>query len=197
MNNRNRLQELKVKASLLKKQLRSDEDAARTKAAKRFLQLPFHQYSAVEHVLADVDFYQLKHAYWVLALEHGYDNWKQFKDTIIREDCMYYGNCGAYLNVWFANYDEAKHYHQEQGGYLLPYRKDYYVCTKEVVLYLGLDEHDAEWEKLGNNWVDNTCPTSWNTIYKTAKKNYLNHIKASSKPTRRTDNRLEWLKQNT
>lgn len=197
MNNRNRLQELKVKASLLKKQLLSDDKDVQTKAAERFLQLPFHKYNSVEYLLQDVGFYQLKHAYWVLAIENGHDSWQAFKESVIKEDCMYYGSCGAYLNVWFANYDEAKQYHRENSGYLLPYRKDYYVCTEEVIQFLGLDEHKQEWQKLGNNWVEATCLTSWNTIYGTAKKNYQNYLKVTSKPTKRTDNRPEWLKQNT
>lgn len=192
----NRLQELKVQASILRKQLKSSEKQLQEKAAKRFLQLPFHLYSTVDNVLADVDFYQLKHAYWVLAVENNYETWQQYRDAIIREECMYTGSAGAFLNVWFANYDEAKNYQLEKGGYLLPYRKDYFVCNEALIQELGLAEYKKEWEEINYDWAKPKNKKAWTVIYKTAKKNYLTRCKSSTKiKPIDISKRPEWLKK--
>ncbi len=179
MSNLNPLQQLKTEASLLRKKLKSTDKEVQTAAAKRFLQLPFLKFATIEQVLGDIDFYQLKHAYWVLAIEHGYSNWQKFRDEIIKTHCMYDHSCGAYLNVWIADYEEAKTYHIEHGGYLLQYKKDYFICTDEVINALGLSSFKQEWEAIGYNWVKPLNKTAWNAIYQTAKKNYLDRLKAS------------------
>ncbi|MEZ5016223.1 MAG: hypothetical protein R2800_04170 [Flavipsychrobacter sp.] len=190
----NRLQELKIKASLLRKQLRSPEQQHQEKAAKRFLQLPFHQYSILEDVLKDVDFYQLKHAYWVLAIENNHETWQQYRDTIIKEDCMYIGNSSAFLNVWYANYEEAKQHQNAQGGYLLQYRKDYFICTEELIKELDLALFKKEWEEIGYDWAQPKSKAAWNIIFKAAKKNYLARCQKTASPKAASKTkRPDWL----
>lgn len=195
MNNRNQLKELKTQASLLCKQLRSDDTTKQTTAAKRFLQLPFLRYSTVEKVLADIPFYQLKHAYWVLAIEHGYSNWNALRTEIIRQECMYSTSCGVYLNVWCASYKEAEDHHQTNGGYLLQYQKHYFIATEEVIHTLGLAHLSKEWKAIGYNWVAPRDKNAWNTLFKEAKKLYLERMK--NKPKLKPIDRSkhpEWLK---
>lgn len=173
MNNTNRLQEQKTRASILLKHLKGEDSTRQHKAAERFLQLPFLQLSNAQAILNDTDFYRLKHAYHVLAVENGFDNWAAFREAIITEDCMYTAGCGAYLNVWFKHYPEAAAYHLANGGYLLQYRKDYYVAEHAVIEVLGLQNLSAEWKAMGNNWVQPANKEAWEKIYNVAKENYL------------------------
>lgn len=173
MNNTNRLQEQKTRASILLKHLKGEDSTRQHKAAERFLQLPFLQHSNAQAILNDIDFYRLKHAYHVLAVENGYDNWAAFRESIIMQDCMYAIGCGAYLNVWFKHYEEAVTYHQKNGGYLLQYRSDYLVVKHAVIEMLGLQHLHAEWEAIGNNWVQPANKEAWEKIYAVAKAKYL------------------------
>ncbi len=173
MNNTNRLQEQKTRASILLKHLKGEDANRQQKAAERFLQLPFLQHSNTQVIINDIDFYRLKHAYHVLAIENGYDNWAAFRESMITEDCMYTAGCGAYLNVWFKHYEEATTYHKTNGGYLLQYRKDYYVAEQAVIDVLGLQHLSTEWKTIGNNWVQPTNKQAWEVIYAVAKANYL------------------------
>lgn len=192
MNKFSRLEQLKTKAAILLKHFNSTEPEQYNAAAERMLQLPFLQYSNTEKVLADRTFFRLKHAYMVIALEQGHENWPALREQVISEDCMYSAHCGAYLNVWFADYDEAQTHHEQNGGYLLSYRQHYYVCTEEVIKEMGLDGVAAEWKAIGYNWVQPKDKDAHAAIYKQAKANYL--AKKKTQPVKRTSQRPEWLK---
>ena len=39
------------------------------------------------------------------------------------------------------------------GGYLLPYKNDFFVCQRAYIQTLGLDPDDPDWEQIGFDWV--------------------------------------------
>jgi hypothetical protein len=55
----------------------------------------------------------------------------------------------VYLNLWFADHDEARQARETEGGYLLPYRKHFFVCPPGAIRSIGLDPDDPDWERVG------------------------------------------------
>lgn len=190
---RTRLDELKIKASRLLKNLQSG-DATAIQAAKRFLALPFLKHSNETAILNDQSFFRLKHAFHVLAIEHGYDNWNDLRNAIISQDCLFHNGSGGHLNVWFNNYDEAEQYQQQNGGYLLQYRQHFAVCTQDYVNSLQLgDESEAHWQAIGYNWVRPKSQAAWNKLFAVAKNHYLQKPKPA-KPIDKSK-RPAWLSE--
>lgn len=63
----------------------------------------------------------------------------------------YQPNLDIFLNRWFADYESARASLDNEGGFLFPYQKHYFVCQPEVVAALGLDPDDPDWEKIGRD----------------------------------------------
>jgi hypothetical protein len=66
---------------------------------------------------------------------------------------MYVPRMDAILNRWFTTYEEARASLESEGGYLLPYRSQFFVTTNEEIRELGLDPEDADWARIGWDWV--------------------------------------------
>lgn len=192
MNNKNRLQHYKTQAAILLKHFQSTDDTLHMPAAKRMLALPFLAHSTAGKILADRSFFRLKHVYAVIALEKGHNSWSGLREQVIMEDCMYHDACGVYLNVWFANYAEAKTYQQQNGGYLLSYRHHFYVASADVIAALNLDGFANEWAAIDFDWVQPADKAAKAIIYKQAKANYLARKTSYKKPVK--SNRPDWLK---
>jgi len=54
----------------------------------------------------------------------------------------------VFLNRWFARYDEARDALTADGGYLLPFRHHFFLCTAEAIRTLGLDPDDPDWLRI-------------------------------------------------
>ncbi len=61
----------------------------------------------------------------------------------------YQPNLDVFLNRWFSNYAEARQSLESDGGFLLPYKKHFFVCEAEGIRALGLEPDDPDWEKIG------------------------------------------------
>lgn len=66
---------------------------------------------------------------------------------------MYVTGMSVTLNHWFNSHAEARAWLDADGGYLLPYRHQYFVTTAEAIRELGLDPADPDWERIGYDWV--------------------------------------------
>ena len=42
---------------------------------------------------------------------------------------------------------------ETQGGFLFPYRNQFFICEWGFVVALGLDPADPDWERIGRDWV--------------------------------------------
>lgn len=173
ISHHNRLEELKIKASVLLKDLNAAAPEKHLKAAERLLKLPFLAHSNTGLILADRDFFRLKHTQAVIAAENGCNSWDTLRRKVIEEDCLYHRSCGVFLNIWFARYDEAKNYHIAHGGYLLRFRRDFIVCTADYIQCLGMAHLRDDWRSIGYNWVEPLDKEAWKRLFKCAKNNYL------------------------
>jgi|688.fasta_scaffold714636_2 hypothetical protein len=131
------LEECKIQASILFKSLTKpsdSSDAMSLGALKRFRRCP-------ETRDIPTDLLKLKHAFAVIAFEKGFSSWETLKLQIglIK---------GGFLNLWFRNYEEAKAYQKESGGFLLPYKKQFFICNHDYIRNLGLDPNDPRWASI-------------------------------------------------
>lgn len=148
------LEEGKIQATILLKSLRSSDS---DKAAKRFQLLPeFTGFSIGEIQQLHI---KRKHALSVIAIENGFKSWLDFKIQI-------HFIVGGYLNSWFANYVDAKAHLQTAGGFLLPYKNQYFICNAPYMQQIGFDPADPDWKQIGNDWAVPSDQAAWQRLYK-------------------------------
>lgn len=104
---------------------------------------------------------KIKDALEILAKEEGYSSWKKCKDEM---DTLWYK--GAYLNHWFVRHEEAKEHQNSFGGYILPYKGQYFVVERDYIVNLGLDPDHKVWERVA---YDATTSNATNKLAKVFK----------------------------
>lgn len=68
------------------------------------------------------------------------------------DELWYSPTLDVFLNRWFSSYEEARAVLDSgSGGFLLPYRRHFYVCDAEVIRALGLEPDDPDWERVGRD----------------------------------------------
>ena len=77
---------------------------------------------------------------------------------------MYVESMDAIVNRWFTIYEEARSSLQAEGGYLFPYRNQYFVTLREGIRELGLDPDDPDWERIGWDWVQPKDKDAWERL---------------------------------
>ena len=77
---------------------------------------------------------------------------------------MYVPEMDAILNRWFTTYEAARASLDAEGGYLFPYRSQFFVTLSEGVRELGLDPEDADWERIGHDWVRPHDREAWTRL---------------------------------
>ena len=70
-------------------------------------------------------------------------------DQVDVDTLWYQPNLDVFLNRWFSNYAEAQKSHRSDGGFLLPYKRHFFVCEADVILAMGLESDDPDWERVG------------------------------------------------
>jgi hypothetical protein len=157
------LDEYKTQAVLLLKQLRSDDSHVSLKAAERFQQLSHLTNTTLAEIAAS-DQIKLKHALNVIALEHKHDNWADFKQNLERKEnfraklkdkytLVYPKRCSHIMNGWHPNYESASNELKEIGGYLFPYKNQFFICDTGYIRALGLDPDDPDWALIEWDWA--------------------------------------------
>lgn len=150
--------EYKVQASILLKSLHSPKIESSQKAAKRFQRLPeFGNFSLEEILQSDI---KRKHALAVIAIEKGFTSWADLK-------CQLPFIRGGFLNQWFANYAEAKTYQQLNGGFLLPFKNQFFICDADYIINLGFNAEDPDWTLIGHDWANPSNKEAWQRLHKT------------------------------
>lgn len=149
--------ECKIQASMLLKSLHSQDRDKIKQAVKRFQRLPeFTQFPLDEPDHTKV---QRKYALAVIALEKGFKSWTDLK-------CQLPFIQGGFLNKWFANYSEAKTHLQMNGGFLLPYRNQFFICDANYIKNIGLNPDDSDWQLIGYDWSTPNNLEAWQRLYK-------------------------------
>lgn len=153
------LHEYKVRASLLLKDLDSADTARATRAAERMRALPFFAALPLGEVLARRDSVQHKHGLAVVAREAGHATWTDLKQAVearplpLDTRAFFQKGHSPFLNRWFSTYEEASRSLDAQGGFLFPFRTQCFICEADFLQALGIDTRDADWERMGRDWV--------------------------------------------
>jgi hypothetical protein len=86
---------------------------------------------------------------------------KQVQPT---ETLIYEKGLDVLLNRWFARYEDARKSLEELGGFLFPYKHQFFVCEEEGIRILGLDPDDPDWEKIDWDWSRPRDQDAWNRL---------------------------------
>ena len=84
-------------------------------------------------------------------------------NTKVQTD-MYVPRMDAVLNRWFTSYEEARASLEAEGGYLLPFKSQFFVTQSEGIRELGLDPDDPDWERIGWDWVRPKDVEAWKRL---------------------------------
>jgi hypothetical protein len=148
------LEEYKIKASILLKAFHGNDAE---KVAKRFKRLPeFADLSIADILQKDV---KRKYALLLIAVENGFSSWLDLK---IQVDFI----VGGYLNLWFTNHLEAKSHLQSTGGFLLPYKNQFFICNDQYIKQIGFEPDDPDWHLIGYDWAVPNDKKAWQRLYK-------------------------------
>jgi hypothetical protein len=86
-----------------------------------------------------------RHCLAVLAREIGFDGWPHALAVLSGErwddfgTILYPPRGAAYWNIWSASYAEAKSLREQTGGYLLAYRKHYFIVETYFIDAIVVD----------------------------------------------------------
>ncbi len=153
------LDEFKIKASILLKQIQNNDPIGFTRLSV------LNQFNDLSH--ADIKaLIKRKHVLHVIALEHGFTSWqelkKDFDENLNTSFIDNYPN--GYLNKWFSTYDEAKEELTRQGGFLLPYKNQFFICESQYISQLGFDPNDKDWQAIEYDWVKPKSQKAWQRL---------------------------------
>jgi len=164
----NTTSEYRIRASILFKHLKSADIDKASEAAKRFQRLPQFATASAEEIIAQKDSLQRKHALTVVALEQSFKSWAELKQTLDKLHPtvnLYPSRCGGFLNEWHSSYDAAKVALSERGGYLMPYKTQFFICGRDYITALGLDPEDTNWERIGYDWAKPQDDKAWQALF--------------------------------
>lgn len=102
---------------------------------------------------AGVDF-RLKDAFEMLARKAGFLSWRDLRENLDETAEFCPAGSSAFWKVWYSNYEEARAHLNASGGFLLPYRKHFFLCEAVYVHFLGVPEGDADLAAVGVNWAE-------------------------------------------
>eukprot|EP00439_Symbiodinium_sp_Y106_P089218 s1_g1754.t1 len=97
----------------------------------------------------------------VIAMELGFRTWASLAHVMEGDEVG--GDFGtilcpermmAHQNIWLADYEEARDIHADHGGFLLGYRRQFFIADADYLMDLGLDPEREEWAKMDRNWVE-------------------------------------------
>jgi hypothetical protein len=105
---------------------------------------------------------KLKDALVLIAKENQFSDWKSYKDSI---DTYWYQSSSPFLNHWFVKHSEAFEFKAKSGGYLLTYKGQYFIASKEYIEFLGLDPDDSVWEAINYDVSSSAALQKFNDYY--------------------------------
>lgn len=105
-----------------------------------------------------------KHALEVIARECGFAKWaeaKQFVEKLPADGVHAGGRGGGTFNQWFRDYPAAREAWKRDGGFLFPFRDQYFVCEDEFVRGIGGDPADRDWDLAGRDFANPKDVQAW------------------------------------
>lgn len=108
----------------------------------------------------DMSELQRRHCLTVVAKELGFSGWSHAAAVFAGRPVDDFGTLlyptrggEAFWNVWSASYAEARRIRQEHGGYLLAYKRHFFIVDRYFIENLGLDPEDDDWARIKRDWV--------------------------------------------
>ena len=154
------LEEYRIRASRLLKELRGTDLALGLRAANRFCILPGFADKAPGDIHNSRDQLKRKHALTVIAREAGFEDWPRLKASmppagdIGFDTTRLFQRTATFLNLWYRTYAEAREVlTTNPKRYLFPYRHQFVVCEGQLLADQGIDTSDPDWERIGRDWV--------------------------------------------
>jgi hypothetical protein len=117
--------------------------------------------------------FALKDAFAIISKAAGYNSWKEMKDSYDESDIFNPHNWSAQWKTWFATIDEARH-NLKPDHYLIPYRKQFFVCDRDYLRALGISSNDEDLMKVGNDWSAPMDFKSWENLKSKIKTHHKN-----------------------
>jgi hypothetical protein len=161
------IQEIKVRAEILQKRIEQGD----TSSLARLRVLPELRKATPEALQEFVTTIQRKHCLAVASREFGFAGYQHAVRVLSGDEAesdfgtlLYPGRCGA-LNHWYATYEEARDLRREVNGYLLAYKRHFFVADGYFVASLGLDPADPDWDAIGRDWVKPCDPVARRRLY--------------------------------
>lgn len=152
------VRELKIRAALVHKSLDRDNTHACADVVHWFERCGFAD-SQMAVFRADPHTIRRKHILQALALEQGFTSWSDLRVAHelaarpVLDGERFLRGAAGFFNRWFAGYTAARASLRAYGGYLLPYRHQFFVCEAGLIAGNGLDPDDADWRRIGYDWV--------------------------------------------
>jgi hypothetical protein len=112
-----------------------------------------------------------RHCLAALARELGFAGWPHAVAVLEGAEASDYGTllypngASAHWNVWSASYDEARAIREEHGGYLLAYKRHFFIVDRYFVETIGLDPDDPDWDDIGRDWARPLAPEARTRLY--------------------------------
>ncbi len=157
------LEECKIKASILLKNLNSTQLEVSVVASERFRNISFFQTMLLDDLIKSA---RLKHALDVIALENGFSSWVNLKFYFMKTKTSILPAGGGFLHKWFSSYKEARANFTAINEFLFPYKKDFFIANAGYIDYIGLDITNPDWQLIGNNWVEPSNKLAWERLNK-------------------------------
>ena len=151
------IREVKIRAELLHKGV----SAGAPRAIARLRALPELRRATEAELAAFATSIQRKHCLAAVARELGFQGWEHASRVLSGEESEPdYGellcpkNAGAFLNDWFATYEDARAVHVERGGYLLAFKRQAFIAGRDyIATTLAIDPDDRDWQAIGFDWL--------------------------------------------
>lgn len=100
-----------------------------------------------------------RHCLNAVAREIGFESWGHASSILSGRSAFDFGtllspaNANVHWNIWSASYDEARTIRDECDGYLLAYKRHFFIADRHYVAMLGLDPDDPDWARIDRDWV--------------------------------------------
>lgn len=107
--------------------------------------------------------FALKDAYAVISKAAGYASWKEMKDSYDESDIFNPPHWSAQWKTWYSSIEEARN-NLKPENYLIPYRKQFFICEIDYLKSLGVDLDDPDLNKVGNDWSMPKDLHSWEAL---------------------------------
>ena len=151
------ISDLKAQARILHRHIVEREPAALARA-RQLAELRDADIAALPSLI------KRRHCLAVIARELGFQGWSHAAAVLRGTESSDFGTLlypsGGHVhwNIWSASYDEARNIRQQHGGYLLAYRRHFFITDRHFIKTLGLNPDDPDWELIGRDWVK---PRRW------------------------------------